>query len=161
MAELSPRFIDGPALTIAGIADRYTPSTLGQLLKQWAELRGQLALFTGRVGGDAYGVWFNVLKGAGEFTYVAGVPVGEFAPVNPSFHRIRIIPARYAVFAHNGPAEQIRGIMDAILNQWLPKSGYEVAKADADAPDFIERYSEQYNDTGQGPIEIWLPVKKK
>jgi AraC family transcriptional regulator len=156
-----PRFIDHGALTIAGFVRRYTPDTLSQLGLQWGELQLQMSLMVGQVGADAFGVWYGVLSGGREFGYLAGVRVGEFSPVHPSFQTANIVPLHYAVFTHQGPQSDLRRTVDAIISQWLPKSGREIHRNDPNQPDFLERYSEEFNKTGQGPIEIWLPVKKK
>jgi AraC family transcriptional regulator len=162
VAELGqPRFIDHGPMTIAGIVRQFKPDTLSQLPLVWDEMQGRLGLVTGRVGGDAFGVWYDVLKGGGVFTYVAGAPVGEFAPIHPQFTRAFVPALHYAVFAHEGPPQELRRTMDAILSQWLPKSGREIYKQDENQPDFLERYSAEFNKTGQGPVEIWLPIKKK
>ena len=158
---LQPRFVDRGAFTVAGIARPYKPDTLATIPTQWNEVQSQAQRLNGRVGGDAWGVWFNVLKGGGTFRYLAGVPVGEFAPVHPDFDRVFIAPMQYAVFTHAGPTKDLRNTMDAVLKQWLPSSSYEMQTAVADAPDFLERYSDEFNRTGQGPVEIWLPVKKR
>jgi AraC family transcriptional regulator len=43
-----------------------------------------------------------------------------------------------------------------IWNQWLPASGLRAA----DAPNF-ERYDEKFDPlTGNGGLEIWLPVRE-
>jgi len=161
MADLAqPRFIDHGTLVIAGIVQRYTPDNLSQLNLQWGELQTRMSWVVGQVGGDAWGVWYDVLKGGRDFRYLAGVRVGEFAPVHPQFITANLVPMHYAVFAHQGAQNELRRTVDAILSQWLPKSGRELRKGEGQ-PDFLERYSEEFNKTGQGPIEIWLPIVKK
>jgi AraC family transcriptional regulator len=155
-----PRIVDHGRLIIGGMSRRYTPATISKVNEQWFEIQSHLASATGRVGSEAYGLWFNVLAGGGEFQYLSGVAFTEFAPIATQFHRAIVAPLRYAVFTHNGPATELRGTVDAILSQWLPNSGQELARV-PNAPDFIEVYSQQFNETGQGPIEIWLPIKKK
>lgn len=155
-----PRFEDGPALMLAGLAKRYTPDKLSFLPVQWSTLRNQLQFIQGTVGSKAYGVWHDVLSGGGVFTYFAGVQVGEFAPVHPSLSRVYIRPQRYAVFSHQGPASELRRTAEAAVGQWLPKSGRQHARPDPDAPDFFEVYGENFNpETGEGDMELWLPVK--
>ena len=159
MALAQPRIVDRGKLTIVGMSERYTPATLTEIPTQWFQFQSRVALATGRVDANAYGVWFDVLRGGGQFTYISGVAVGEFAPVHPQFSRALIPPLRYAVFQHQGAAQEIRSTMDAIVNQWLPQSGRAPAQI-AGAPDFFEVYSEEFNRTGSGPIEIWLPIKQ-
>jgi AraC family transcriptional regulator len=69
--------------------------------------------------------------------------------------RLRVAPQRYAVFRHREHISGIRRTMNTIWSKWLPESGHEVA----DAPDF-ERYGEEFEpDTGNGGLEIWVPIK--
>ncbi len=161
MADLAaPRFEDKPAMLIAGHVRRHTPDTLSKLPMQWYELQSELARITGAVGGDAYGLWYGLTGGSGQFTYLAGVRVGEFAPIPPALSRAELAPLRYAVFQYGGERLQVRNTVNAALTQWLPTSGYELSDMEG-RPDAIERYSEQFNQTGQGPVEVWLPIKKK
>jgi AraC family transcriptional regulator len=68
---------------------------------------------------------------------------------------VRIPEQKYAVFCQRDHISTIRSTWNAIWNEWLPNSEYEVA----DAPDF-ERYGEHFNSaTGIGGFEIWIPVK--
>jgi AraC family transcriptional regulator len=162
VADLAPpRFVDEGQLTFAGIARRYTPDSLSEIPLQWHEMQNQMGLLSGQIGGDAYGLWYDVLKGGNSFRYLAAARVGEFSPLNPAFVRAGIVPLHYAVFTHAGAPAELRRTVDAIMSTWLPSSGYEHFKHDPNQPDFIERYSEKFNRTGEGPIEIWLPVKKR
>jgi AraC family transcriptional regulator len=61
------------------------------------------------------------------------------------------------VFKHSGHISTIRSTWNAVWNQWFPQSGYEAL----DAPDF-ERYGEEFDpDSGDGGLEIWIPVKQQ
>jgi AraC family transcriptional regulator len=45
--------------------------------------------------------------------------------------------------------------MSAIWSQWLPSSGHKFA----DAP-FFERYDNRFDPrTGEGEVELWLPLE--
>ena len=67
---------------------------------------------------------------------------------------MRIPEQRYAVFTHTEHVSTIRRTVNAIWNQWLPASGLKAA----DAPNF-ERYDEKFDPaTGNGGLEIWVPV---
>jgi AraC family transcriptional regulator len=66
------------------------------------------------------------------------------------------VPKReYAVFQHRGHVAGVRSTFVAIWNDWLPKSGRQVAEA----PSF-ERYGPEFNpQTGLGGFEIWIPLE--
>ena len=58
-------------------------------------------------------------------------------------------------FAHSDHISTIRRTVNTIWNHWLPASGHEVA----DAPNF-ERYDETFDPvSGNGGLEIWVPIK--
>jgi AraC family transcriptional regulator len=156
-----PRFEDLGLLVLAGLAKRYTSDKLSLIPVQWADFRAQMGFLHGQIGTKTYGAWFDVLEGGGVFTYFTGAAVGEYAPIHPSFSRVYIQPQRYAVFAHSGAASDIRRTVDAIIGEWLPKSGKQHSRFDAAAPDFFEVYGEKFDpQRGTGDIEIWLPIKK-
>jgi AraC family transcriptional regulator len=161
VAELSaPRFEDKPAMMLAGLSKRYTAADISTVGMQWFAMQSLLPMAAGTIGGDAFGLWYDLLKGGGEFTYLTASPVGEFSPIHPQFSQARLTPLHYAVFTHQGPATEVRRTVDAALRQWLPNSGRQLSKVEG-RPDVIERYSAQYNQTGDGPVEVWLPIEKK
>lgn len=161
MALAAPRFEQSGELHIAGLSKLYPRDKLNLIPNQWNQLALQMQFFTGRVGKDTYGVWFDVLKpGGGPMLYATGVQVGAFAPIHPGFTYYMIAPQQYAVFEHQGDVSTIRQTVDAIFSQWLPSSGYTHHRQNAEAPDFIERYIEAAEGGKVGKVEIWLPVKK-
>ncbi len=161
MAELgAPRFEDKPAMRLAGLSKTYTAADISTVGTQWFAMSSLLPTATGTVGGDGFGLWYGLLDGRGRFTYLTAFQVGEFSPIRPEFNQAGLTPLHYAVFTHQGPATDVRRTVDAVLTQWLPKSGRQLSSV-AGRPDVIERYSAQHNQTGQGPVEVWLPIEKK
>jgi AraC family transcriptional regulator len=149
-----PRFEDGHALLVAGFGERCTCETVAGIPALWQRFAPHIGSVPGQTGNVAYGVCHNG-DGAGNFDYVCGVEVADFARLPAEFARVRIAAQRYAVFSHRGHVSTIRRTWTTILSTWLPESGFEAA----DAPDF-ERYDERFDPaTGMGVIEIWVPVK--
>jgi AraC family transcriptional regulator len=73
---------------------------------------------------------------------------------------VSIPTQKYAVFSHREHVSKLSNTVGTILSKWLPQSGYEVAHAGADAPDFFERYGEDFDpQTGTGGMEVWIPIK--
>ena len=102
----------------------------------------------------AYGVCCNG-DDSGNFDYIAGVEVSDFSDLPREFARVRIPEQRYAVFTHAEHISTIRRTVNTIWNHWLPASGLKAA----DAPNF-ERYDEKFDPvTGNGGLEIWVPVE--
>jgi len=149
-----PRFENGRALLIAGIAARYTFETNLGIPSQWQRFRPYIGNIPGEVRGTTYGVCRN-FDAAGSFEYITGVEVFDISGVPAELARVRIAEQRYAVFTHAGHVSTMRNTVYSIWNKWLPESGLELA----DAPNF-ERYSNNFNpEGGTGIIEIWVPVK--
>ncbi len=122
---------------------------------QWQRFHQAVDDIPGRLGKVAYGVCCNG-DDAGNFDYIAGVEVSDFSDLPREFAKVRIPEQRYAVFTHSDHISTIRRTVNTIWNHWLPASGLKAA----DAPSF-ERYDEKFDPlTGNGGLEIWVPVRE-
>lgn len=150
-----PRFETGKAFLVAGLGERYNCESGAAIPGQWQRFHQLVALIPGGVGQVAYGVCCNG-DDAGNFDYVAGVEVADFSELPREFSRVRIPEQKYAVFTHGEHISTIRRTVSTIWNQWLPASGLKAA----DAPNF-ERYDVTFDPaTGNGGLEIWVPVRE-
>ena len=150
-----PRFTTGKPLLIAGLGERYSCESAAGIPGQWQRFHQSVADIPGRIGNVAYGVCCNG-DDAGNFDYIAGVEVSDFSDLPREFASVRIPEQKYAVFTHRDHISTIRRTINTIWNQWLPASGMKAA----DAPSF-ERYDEKFDPlTGNGGLEIWIPVKQ-
>jgi AraC family transcriptional regulator len=152
----APRFETGKAMLVAGVGERYTWESGGPAIPgQWHRFHQSVESIPGRVGRVAYGVCCNG-DDSGNFDYIAGVEVSDFSDLPREFSRVRIPEQRYAVFTHRDHISSIRRTVNTIWNHWLPASSLKAA----DAPSF-ERYDENFDPlTGNGGLEIWVPVKE-
>jgi AraC family transcriptional regulator len=152
----APRFATGKAFLVAGIGERLNHDNGGAgIPNQWQRFHREATDFPRRVGKVSYGVCCNG-DDSGNFDYIAGMEVADFSDLPREFSRIRIPEAKYAVFTHADHISTIRRTVNTIWNHWLPASGLKVA----DAPNF-ERYDEHFDPlTGNGGLEIWIPVKE-
>jgi AraC family transcriptional regulator len=149
-----PRLESGRPLLIAGTGDRYTCETSTGIPSQWQRFVPHVGHVPGQVGRVAYGVRCN-MDDEGNFDYICGVEVSSFSDLPSDFGRVRIPKQWYAVFAHRGHVSTIRRTISAVWNKWLPESGHELA----DAPDF-ELYGQDFDSkSGNGTIEIWVPLR--
>jgi AraC family transcriptional regulator len=156
------RIEDGKEMALAGLSVRYAmgpgsdlPGREG-IPGQWQRFGAYLGRIPGQVGKVAYGVCSGFDE-RGNFDYLCGAEVSDFAGLPPDLARLRIPAVRYAVFAHKGHVSALGETWDAILNGWLPRSGF----AGTGAPQF-ESYAETFDPgTGLGGIEIWIPVRKR
>jgi AraC family transcriptional regulator len=151
-----PRFETSKPLLIAGLGERINHENNGAgIPSQWQRFHHSVDNIPGRVGKVAYGVCCNG-DDAGNFDYIAGVEVTDFSDLPREFSRVRIPEQKYAVFTHAEHISTIRRTVNTIWNHWLPISGMKAA----DAPNF-ERYDETFDPmTGNGGLEIWIPVRE-
>ena len=151
----APRLVKGKVLLVAGLGVRYSCETSTGIPAQWQKFVPHLGSVPSQVGGKAYGVKCN-FDDEGDFDYICGVEVADFSRVPSEWARVRIPEQEYAVFPHRDHISTIRSTWATIWNKWLPESGREVA----DAPQFA-LYGEGFNsETGQGLVEIWVPLKR-
>src|SRR5689334_2234559 len=152
---VTPRFETGKAFLVAGIGDRFSYESSAGIPGLWARFHQYVDGLPGRIGKVAYGVCTNP-DDSGNFDYIAGVEVADFSDLPREFARVRIPEAKYAVFIHAEHISSIRRTVHTIWNLWLPISGMKAA----DAPSF-ERYDEKFDPaTGNGGLEIWVPVRE-
>ncbi|QGZ40383.1 AraC family transcriptional regulator [Pseudoduganella flava] len=145
----APRLLERGAFTVAGLCARYTHETAAGIPAQWQRLAAYPSPPC-RVGSDEYGVCIDADEGA--FDYTCGIEVAGSVP--PGLTRLDIPAQRYAVFFHAGHIAAIRMTWRAIFDRWLPQSGLHPTGG----PEF-ERYDERFDvTTGQGGVEIWIPV---
>jgi AraC family transcriptional regulator len=150
-----PRFENGKPLLVAGIGERYTWESGAAIPGQWQRFHQTVDEIPDRIGKVAYGVCCNG-DDSGNFDYIAGVEVSDFSDLPRQFSRVRIPEARYAVFSHKDHISTIRRTVNTVWNQWLPASALKAA----DAPSF-ERYDEDFDPlTGNGGLEIWVPIRE-
>jgi AraC family transcriptional regulator len=151
-----PRFETSKPLLVAGIGERCTHENGGAgIPNQWQQFHQKVDAIPARIGKVAYGVCCNG-DDAGNFDYVAGVEVADFSDLPREFARVRIPEQKYAVFTHAEHISTIRRTVNTIWNHWLPISGMKAA----DALSF-ERYDEKFDpSTGNGGLEIWVPVRE-
>src|SRR5262249_6777809 len=149
----APRVVDHPSFLVAGVTERYGCDDSAGIPSQWQRFVPKIGSVPGEVGRVAFGVNYNG-DDDGHFDYLCGVEVASFSGLSRDWARLRIPAHRYAVFEHRGNVSTIRRTHNTIWTAWLPSSGYEVA----DAPHF-ERYGEQFDGrTGEGGVEIWVPI---
>ena len=151
----APRFEISKPLLVAGLSERVSQENGAGIPALWQRFHQSVANIPGRIGQVAYGVCCNG-DDAGNFDYIAGVEVADFSDLPREFARVRIPEQRYAVFTHRDHISTIRRTISTIWNHWLPASGLKAA----DAPSF-ERYDEKFDPlTGNGGLEIWVPVRE-
>jgi AraC family transcriptional regulator len=155
IADLRPvRFEHGKPMLIAGLRERYTWESSKAIPAHWQRLVPYLQTIPRRLGTTSLGVSYNG-DDEGNFDYIAGCEVADFSELPTAFSRLRLTAQKYAVFAHRAHIAEIRRTVSTIWSKWLAESGHEAA----DAPGF-ERLDNAFDSrTGEGGLELWIPIK--
>ena len=150
------RFEAGRAMLMAGLRQVHPFTQASQRLPlQWGAFVQHLPV-ANTASDLTYGVMCGSDMAAQTFEYMSAVEVTAFDGLAAGLDRMKIPPAHYAVFTHQGPAATISQTWGAIWSDWLPSSGW----VSAPSPDF-ERYDARFDPvTGSGIVEIWFPVVK-
>ncbi|HEX5078580.1 MAG TPA: GyrI-like domain-containing protein [Geminicoccaceae bacterium] len=154
---LSPRFVEGDAMRLIGLTERYEAVTMSRIPEQWEHFQQRLGDVRGRTDPAQFGLFHHLGDDPLAFEYLTAVMVGDDAPVPGGFVEKRLPARRHAVFIHRGKPSGLRSLVDAIFHDWLPRSGQE---AGGD-PDFIEVYGEAFDSVRlEGVIEVWVPLAR-
>jgi AraC family transcriptional regulator len=95
----------------------------------------------------------------GSFRYLSGVEVSESSALPEQFSRVHIPAQRYVIFPHREHVSRLRYTVNTIWSTWFPESSHKAAHATAGAPDFFERYGEDFDpQVGMGDVEVWIPL---
>ncbi|WP_052417463.1 GyrI-like domain-containing protein [Cellvibrio mixtus] len=152
-----PRFEHAGPLLIAGLREPMDQHAAQKIPQLWQQLTGSWDQIPQRVGVTGFGLCIHVHNR--EYYYMVGCAVWDFTGLPETFSPFIIPSQTYAIFKHSGSVDSIRATIDFAFDKWLPSSGYKHATAEENALHFFERYGEQFNPhTGEGDIEIWLPV---
>jgi AraC family transcriptional regulator len=151
-----PRFVDGKLLLLVGVSEHYSCDSSAGIPAQWQKFLPHFPNVPGQLDRKAYGAKYN-FDDEGNFDYLCGVEVADFSRVPAGWAHLRIPEHRYVVFTHAGHISTIRRTWATIWDAWFPASGHEAV----DAPQF-ERYGEDFDSrTGNGGVELWIPIRRR
>ncbi|HEL3748085.1 AraC family transcriptional regulator [Stenotrophomonas maltophilia] len=146
---VAPRLLDTPSFQVAGIGMRHTRHSSGAIPGQWAQLNREWP----KPAPVSFGVCHDSDDDGG-FTYLAALPSAALTSIPAHWQRLQIPARRYLVAWHDGHISSIRATWFWLLDHYLPTSGLSLAAA----PD-LERYDARFDEhSGNGGVEIWLPV---
>ncbi|TGL60505.1 AraC family transcriptional regulator [Leptospira sarikeiensis] len=148
-----PRFETIGPRVFAGLVEHYDCQMPGGIPNQWQRFGVYLGNLPKQIGDAAYGVCYN-FDAEGNFDYMSGVEVSDPSGLPKDFQVIKIPTQKYAVFSHKGHIAGIRATF-AAAGKWFPDSGVKPFEGAN-----LERYGKEFNPmTGQGGLEIWIPVE--
>lgn len=153
----SPRVVtETEAKLLAGNQMRHHCSNLSGIPGQWGAFQPWLTALPSPEPGVAFGVVVNA-DDDGNMDYMAAVPVRKGTTVPAELTRLDLAPQTYAVFEHTGHISSIGATWGEVWSHQLPQRGLRPVKAPA-----LERYDQRFDPrTGNGTVEIWVPIEAK
>lgn len=140
-------------LALVGLSGTFDFDNLSGIPALWQAFRPWFGQIDGQNGGTTYGVSYNYRPDG--IDYLAGVEVADGSDLPPDFTRLKLPAGRYAVFEHRGHVSGISHTWRAIYDNWLPAAALKMRYD----PGF-ERMDARFDGaTGNGLIEIWIPVE--
>lgn len=152
---MEPQLIEErKSFLLAGLSERYNNQAVEGIPAQWQRFVPYIAKVPGQVGWTTYGVCFN-MDTAGNMDYMCGVEVSTSSALPEGLSELRVAEQLYAVFFHRDHISKIRDTWDGAF-LWVRMSGRKLVKAPQ-----VEAYGEGFNaQTGNGGVEIWIPVER-
>jgi len=149
-----PKIISRGAMIFTGLVERQAFDTPHLIPLQWQKFMAMYGLIDKKVSEIPVGLSFN-LDDEGTFDYACAVEVARDADVPKGLQRIAVTPQTYAVFEHRAHVALLSNTYREIWNSWLTDRN----KVAADAPS-LERHKETFDPrTGEGGIDIWIPIR--
>jgi AraC family transcriptional regulator len=150
----SPRFADAPQIRALGLREGRDFSELRAITDQWR----RFAPHIGAIANVAQPIPIGVLTPIGEdgaFDYACAVEVTDFFEAPAELARLTVPAQHYVIFRHAGHVSRLGATYHAILDDWLPDAGLTLAEGAS-----IERHAPTFDwRTGEGGVEVWLPVE--
>jgi AraC family transcriptional regulator len=149
-----PRLVDGPEVLAAGLSVRYDFFDASGIPAQWQTFMRELVH---RVPQRVPGIPFSIsadLRDDLTFAYITAVEVSRIDEVPPPLVSIRVPARRWAVFHHGGHVSAIPATYAAIWDYGFHDQGLTVEAAPS-----MERHCPTFDpSTGEGGVEIWMPI---
>ena len=147
-----PQLKSRDAFRVVGMSLDVSIEDLSGVPALWQNFAAREAEVSTPTPGVGYGVCYNNSED-GKFTYMAGVAGPSDIP-NGMTH-IDIPAQDYAVFTHSGHISEIHKTIFTIWNKGLTEHNLTPTYA----PDF-EYYDKRFDpETGNGVVDVWIPVE--
>ncbi|HEY1878524.1 MAG TPA: helix-turn-helix domain-containing protein [Caulobacteraceae bacterium] len=148
-----PRFADAPRILALGLRERRRFGELRAITDQWRRFAPTIGAIANRAQPIPIGV-LTPIGDDGAFDYACAVEVTAFAEAPAGLVRLTVPAQRYAIFRHASHVSRLGATYSAILENWLPDAGLTLA----DGPS-LERHTPMFDwRTGEGGVEVWLPL---
>lgn len=150
-----PRLLDAPEVRAVGLSVRYGFFEPEGIPGQWETF---MRVLVGEISHRMPGIPLSITSDMRDdltFAYTTAVEVTRIADVPPLLTGIHIPARRWAVFHHAGHVSGVPDTYGAIWDYGFHDLGLTVEEAPS-----IERHCPTFDPrTGEGGIDIWMPVK--
>jgi AraC family transcriptional regulator len=152
--KLTSRLEDEKRLLVVGMAERFACGASLGITALWQRFEPFMEAVPFKKEAMPIGVTRNHDEDGG-FEYIAGLEVTRFGDTPPQLIAIEIPAHRYAVFTHIGHVTRFPDTFRIIWDEALPALGASPVEAPV-----LERHLPTFDPrTGEGGIEVWVPVK--
>ncbi len=158
---MTPVIVERPAMRLAGLrteiygVDSDKNNIAERLPPLWDVFLKRLPTLGENAGDACYGVIQQQSEDTERLVYTAAVPVSPDADLLEGFVEVHLPAARYAVFTHKGPSDQLDHTVNYIYSGWLARSGERHAYS-AD----LEIYDHRFDATSdESVIEYAIPLQ--
>jgi AraC family transcriptional regulator len=149
-----PEIVKSGPITVIGLSEHRMFDAPHKIPVQWQKFMDFYGLIDGKTNEIPVGVACDVDEDGG-FEYLCAVETKASSDAPKGLKKLIIPAATYAVFAHTAHIATIGNTYLAIWNSWLTDHG----KIAADAPS-IEKHRPTFDTrTGEGGVDIWIPLK--
>lgn len=153
-AQPRPRLVDAGELTLIGLSAEAALDAPQVIVDLWRRFGPRYLEIEQRIEAAPLGL-LGPPDVEGRLTYACAAVVEPSARPPPGMVRFRQQGGRYAVFEHAGHVSRLRGAYAAIWDEALPAAGLRPR----DLP-VLERHKPAFDPlTGEGGLEIWVPVE--
>jgi AraC family transcriptional regulator len=150
----APRLVRERALRLVGLA-RPMAGTNAGIPAQWGRFAPLIGGISARDGDDTFGAIFEADEPGAPLTYLCGIAVKEWPALGGELTRLDLPARAYAVWPHAEHVSTVAATCQQIFEQGLARAGLTPEPAP-----MFERYGAAFDPrTGNGGVEIWVPVR--
>jgi AraC family transcriptional regulator len=150
---LPSRIVDEKRMLAVGLAERFPCGPSLGVTTLWQRFEPFMEAVPFKREAMPVGISRNHDEDGG-FEYIAALEVTRFGETPPELMEIEIPAHRYAVFTHTGHVTRFPDTFRVIWDEALPELGLAPAQAPV-----LERHLQAFDPrTGEGGIDVWVPV---
>ncbi len=144
------------SFTVMGVFTKSSPNaTLHKLWEDFSQRVGEIPNVSESDKAYQVCVFDPANPDPEEYTFIAGMRVGDGASPAKDMMLHTVPAADYAVFEHHGTMDKMHKTYEYIFGVWMQENAYQMAESDN-----LEVYDERFKVNQEDSIfEIWIPVK--